>query len=123
MAGPWTLASAAASEPRLDVSGRHRAPSFIVPAFAYSGLAAGMTRGPTGFARAERYQYNPDMPEVCAIEAAKALEAAGKAPPRLIFDMSHGAIGQFTKPYLGKRRPSRACGKRIAASGKESSPR
>ena len=75
------------------------APKFIVPAFADSGLAAGMTGGPTGFAGAERYQYNPEMPEGRAIEGAKSLKAAGKAPSKLIFQMSDGAIGQLNKPY------------------------
>jgi multiple sugar transport system substrate-binding protein len=75
------------------------APRFLVPAFASSGLAPGMTGGPTGFPGAERYQYNPDMPEGRAIEAAKALKAAGKAPAKLIFQMSDGAIGQLNKPY------------------------
>jgi multiple sugar transport system substrate-binding protein len=66
---------------------------------ADSGLAPGMTGGPTGFAGCERYQYNPDMPEGRAIEGIKALKAAGKAPQRLVFEMAEGAIGQLTKPY------------------------
>ena len=66
---------------------------------ANSGLAPGMTGGPTGFEGCERYQYNPDMPEGRAIEGIKALKAAGKAPQRLVFEMAEGAIGQLTKPY------------------------
>ena len=66
---------------------------------ADSGLAPGMTGGPTGFEGCERYQYNPNMPEGRGIEGIKALKAAGKAPQRLVFQMSEGAIGQLTKPY------------------------
>ena len=66
---------------------------------ADSGLGPGMTGGPTGFPGCERYQYNPDMPEGRAIEGIKALKAAGKAPQKLVFQMSEGAIGQLTKPY------------------------
>jgi len=66
---------------------------------ADSGLATGMTGGPTGFPGCERYQYNPDMPEGRAIEGIKALKAAGKAPQKLVFQMSEGAIGQLTKAY------------------------
>ena len=60
---------------------------------AASGLAAGMTGGPTGFAGCDRYQYNPGMPEGRAIEGIKALKAAGKPPQKLVFQMSEGAIG------------------------------
>ncbi|HXT08345.1 MAG TPA: extracellular solute-binding protein [Roseiarcus sp.] len=75
------------------------APRYIRPAHADTGLAPGMTGGPTGFAGAERYQYNPEMPEGRAIEGIKALKAAGKAPSKLVFQMSEGAIGQLTKSF------------------------
>ncbi len=75
------------------------APKFIRPAFAGSGLASGMTGGPTGFDGAERYQYNESMPEGRAIEGIKKLKAAGKAPAKLSFQMSDGTIGQLTKSF------------------------
>jgi multiple sugar transport system substrate-binding protein len=75
------------------------APRFLRPAFADSALAPGMTGGPTGFAGSERHQYNESMPEGRAIEGIKKLKAAGKAPAKLVFQMSDGAIGQLNKPY------------------------
>ena len=75
------------------------APRYISVAHADVGLRQGMTGGPTGFDGCERYQYNPEMPEGRAIEGIKALKAAGKAPSKLIFLMSEGAIGQLTKSY------------------------
>ena len=75
------------------------APRFLRPAFAASGLAPGMTGGPTGFAGSERYQYDGSMPEGRAIEGIKKLKSAGKAPSKLVFQMSDGAIGQLTKAY------------------------
>ena len=58
-----------------------------------------MIGGPTGFAGAERYQYGPDTPEGRAIEAAKALKGAGKAPAKIVMALSDGSIGQLTKPF------------------------
>ena len=58
-----------------------------------------MIGGPTGFAGAERYQYGPDTPEGRAIEAAKALKAAGKAPAKIVLGLSDGSIGQLTQPF------------------------
>ncbi|MGT2467506.1 ABC transporter substrate-binding protein [Mesorhizobium atlanticum] len=77
------------------------APQFIRPgrAFAADALAPGMIGGPTGFDGAERYQYGPDTPEGRAIEAAKALKAAGKAPAKIVLGLSDGSIGQLTKPF------------------------
>lgn len=75
-------------------------PSFIRPgrAFAADALAPGMIGGPTGFDGAERYQYNADTPEGRAIEAAKALKAAGKGS-KIVLGLSDGSIGQLTKPF------------------------
>ncbi|TPL01551.1 MULTISPECIES: extracellular solute-binding protein [unclassified Mesorhizobium] len=77
------------------------APQFIRPgrAFAADALAPGMIGGPTGFDGAERYQYGPDTPEGRAVEAAKALKAAGKAPAKIVLGLSDGSIGQLTKPF------------------------
>jgi multiple sugar transport system substrate-binding protein len=77
------------------------APRFIRPARAGASdaLAAGMIGGPTGFDGAERYQYGPDTPEGRAIEAAKTLKGAGKAPAKIVIGMSDGSIGQLTKPF------------------------
>ena len=62
-------------------------------------LAPGMTGGPTGFAGAERYQYNDSMSEGRAVAAARKLKAEGKAPETLNVLMADGAIGHFTKPW------------------------
>ena len=77
------------------------APQFIRPgrAFAADALAPGMIGGPTGFDGAERYQYGPDTPEGRAIEGAKALKGAGKAPARIVLGLSDGSIGQLTQPF------------------------
>lgn len=77
------------------------APQFIRPgrAFGADKLAAGMIGGPTGFDGAERYQYGPDTPEGRAIEAAKALKGAGKAPEKIVLGLSDGSIGQLTQPF------------------------
>ena len=74
------------------------APRYIRPAWAQS-LAPGMIGGPTGFDGAERYQYGPDTPEGRAIEGAKSLKAAGKAPARIVLGLSDGSIGQLTQPF------------------------
>ncbi len=74
------------------------APRFIRPAYAQD-LAPGMIGGPTGFPGAERYQYGPDTPEGRAVEAARALKAAGKAPARIVLGLSDGSIGQLTQPF------------------------
>ena len=74
------------------------APRFIRPAWAQA-LAPGMIGGPTGFAGAERYQYGPDTPEGRAVEGAKALKAAGKAPAKIVLGLSDGSIGQLTQPF------------------------
>lgn len=74
------------------------APRFLRPAHAQD-LAAGMIGGPTGFPGAERYQYGPDTPEGRAVEAAKALKAAGKAPAKIVLGLSDGSIGQLTQPF------------------------
>ena len=60
---------------------------------------AGMIGGPTGFDGAERYQYGADTPEGRAIEAAKALKGAGKAPAKIVLGLSDGSIGQLTQPF------------------------
>lgn len=77
------------------------APQFIRPgrAFAVDALAPGMIGGPTGFEGAERYQYGADTPEGRAVEAAKALKAAGKAPERIVLGLSDGSIGQLTQAF------------------------
>ncbi|MCJ8055868.1 extracellular solute-binding protein [Shinella curvata] len=77
------------------------APQFIRPgrAFAADALAPGMIGGPTGFEGAERYQYGADTPEGRAVEAAKALKAAGKAPERIVLGLSDGSIGQLTQAF------------------------
>jgi multiple sugar transport system substrate-binding protein len=74
-------------------------PRFIRPARAQDGLAEGMTGGPTGFAGAERFQYNEAMSEGRAIEGMKQLKAAGKAPEKIVMLLTDGAIGQITKPF------------------------
>lgn len=74
------------------------APKFITPARA-DGLAAGMTGGPTGFPGAERFQYNETHSEGRAIEGAKKLVAAGKAPKKITMLLTDGAIGQITNPF------------------------
>ena len=61
-------------------------------------LAPGMTGGPTGFAGAERYQYDDTMSEGKAVAAARKLKAEGKAPDVLRILMTDGAIGHFTNP-------------------------
>lgn len=77
------------------------APRFIRPSRAEGAdaLAPGMIGGPTGFPGAERYQYGPDTPEGRAIEAAKALKGAGKAPAKIVVGLSDGSIGQLTQPF------------------------
>jgi hypothetical protein len=81
------------------------APQFIRPsrARAVDALAPGMIGGPTGFAGAERYQYGADTPEGRAIEAAKSLKAAGKAPEKIVLGLSDGSIGQLTQPFPERR--------------------
>jgi len=76
-------------------------PQFIRPgrAFAADALAPGMIGGPTGFDGAERYQYGAETPEGRAVEAAKALKAAGNAPDRIVLGLSDGSIGQLTQPF------------------------
>ncbi|MGE3307930.1 MAG: sugar ABC transporter substrate-binding protein, partial [Rhizobiaceae bacterium] len=65
------------------------APKFIRPGRAYAAdaLAAGMIGGPTGFEGAERYQYGAETPEGRAIEAAKAMKAAGTAPAKIVLGL------------------------------------
>ncbi|MBL0372778.1 extracellular solute-binding protein [Rhizobium sp. KVB221] len=77
------------------------APQFIRPsrARAADALASGMIGGPTGFDGAERYQYGADTPEGRAVEAAKSLKAAGKAPEKIVLGLSDGSIGQLTQPF------------------------
>ena len=74
------------------------APRFIRPVRA-AGLAPGMTGGPSGFAGAERFQYNEAMSEGRAIEGVKKLKAAGKSPAKLVMLLTDGAIGQIDKPF------------------------
>lgn len=76
-------------------------PLFLRPdrAHAAADLSEGMVGGPTGFAGAERYQYGPDTPEGRAVEAARSLKAAGKAPSRIVLGLSDGSIGQITQPF------------------------
>ncbi len=74
------------------------APRFIRPARA-GGLAQGMTGGPTGFAGAERFQYNESHSEGRAIEGIRKLKDAGKAPAKITMLLTDGAIGQITKPF------------------------
>lgn len=75
------------------------APKFIRPGRAYAAdaLAAGMIGGPTGFEGAERYQYGPETPEGRAVEAAKAMKAAGV--DKIVLGLSDGSIGQLTQPF------------------------
>ena len=73
-------------------------PKYVSQAWAQD-LAPGMIGGPTGFDGAERYQYGPDTPEGRAIEAAKAMKAAGTAPERIVLGLSDGSIGQLTQPF------------------------
>lgn len=77
------------------------APKYIRPraALAAAGYAPGMTGGPTGFPGAENYQYNADMSEGRAVEAMKAMKAAGKAPDKITMMFDDGAIGQLTQPF------------------------
>jgi multiple sugar transport system substrate-binding protein len=77
------------------------APRFlsIRSAHADTGLASGMTGGPTGFPGAERYQYGPDSPEGRAIDALKQMVGAGKAPKKLVMMLSDGSVGQLTKAF------------------------
>jgi multiple sugar transport system substrate-binding protein len=75
------------------------APRFIKAAGAQQGLASGMTGGPTGFPGAEHFQYNDSHSEGRAIEGAKKLKAAGKAPKKLVMLLTDGAIGQITQPF------------------------
>ncbi|MCG8357229.1 MAG: extracellular solute-binding protein [Kiloniellales bacterium] len=74
-------------------------PRFVRPAGAQSDLAEGMTGGPSGFAGAERFQYNESMSEGRAIEGMKRLVADGKAPKKIVMLLTDGAIGQITKPF------------------------
>jgi multiple sugar transport system substrate-binding protein len=76
-------------------------PLYLRPdrARAADGLAEGMIGGPTGFDGAERYQYGPNTPEGRAVEAARALKGAGKAPERIVLGLSDGSIGQLTQPF------------------------
>lgn len=75
-------------------------PRFIRPgrAFAADKLAPDMVGGPTGFDGAERYQYGSATPESRAIEAAKAIKAAG-GPSKIVLALSDGSIGQIAKPF------------------------
>jgi multiple sugar transport system substrate-binding protein len=73
-------------------------PKFIRPGQA-AEYAPGMTGGPTGFPGAERFQYNETMSEGRAIEGAKQLVAAGKAPKKIVMLLTDGAIGQLTQPF------------------------
>ncbi len=75
------------------------APKYLISPARATGLAAGMTGGPTGFDGAERFQYNEGMSEGRAIEAAKKLKAAGKAPEKIVFLLTQGAVGQFRQPF------------------------
>ena len=75
------------------------APRYTGPAWRAGILAPGMIGGPTGFPGAERYQYGADTPEGRAVEAAKALKAAGKAPTKIVLGLSDGSIGQLTQPF------------------------
>jgi multiple sugar transport system substrate-binding protein len=75
------------------------APRYIRPALAQSGLAPGMTGGPTGFPGAERFQYNEGMSEGRAIEGIKKLKAEGKVPEKIVMLLTDGAIGQINKPF------------------------
>jgi multiple sugar transport system substrate-binding protein len=68
------------------------------PAFA-GQYAPGMTGGPTGFEGAERFQYDGTMSEGRAIEAIKALQAAGKAPTKLRVLMPDGCVDQISNPF------------------------
>lgn len=76
-------------------------PLYLRPerAHAAGNLAEGKIGGPTGFEGAERYQYGPDTPEGRAIEAARSLKGAGKAPERIVLGLSDGSIGQITQPF------------------------
>ncbi len=79
-------------------------PSWLKQRGAWAAdLAPGMTGGPTGFAGAERYQYDDTMSEGRAVAAARKLKAEGKAPDVLRILMTDGAIGHFTKPVAGRR--------------------
>jgi multiple sugar transport system substrate-binding protein len=70
---------------------------------AVGELASGMTGGPTGFAGAERFQYNGTLSEGRAIAGIKKLKDAGKAPKKLTMLLTDGAMGQITKPFpVGK---------------------
>lgn len=75
------------------------APRFIRPSLAGTGLAAGMTGGPTGFPGAERFQYNESHSEGRAIEGIKRLKAEGRAPAKIVMLLTDGAIGQIARPF------------------------
>lgn len=66
---------------------------------AAADYAPGMTGGPTGFAGAERYQYNGEMSEGRAIEGIKQLRAAGKAPDKIVMMILDGAMAHLTKSW------------------------
>jgi multiple sugar transport system substrate-binding protein len=67
--------------------------------FAADGLKAGNIGGPTGFTGAERYQYTANEAAGRAIQALKALKAAGKAPDQIVMMMPPGCVGHWEKPF------------------------
>ena len=64
-----------------------------------AGLAPGKYGGPTGFAGAERYQYELDSAEGRAIEGLRRLVKDGKVPNPLVIQISSGAVGHWTTPF------------------------
>ena len=75
------------------------APKYLFRPAHAAGLAAGMVGGPTGFAGAERYQYDESNAASRAVEAVKKLKAAGKAPEKIVMAVLDGAVGHFNKAF------------------------
>ena len=75
------------------------APKYLFRPAHAAGLAAGMVGGPTGFAGAERYQYDESNAANRAVEAVKKLKAAGKAPEKIVMAVLDGAVGHFNKAF------------------------
>jgi multiple sugar transport system substrate-binding protein len=62
-------------------------------------LAPGMIGGPTGFKGAARYQYPANSEEGRAVQAAKALRRAGRAPDTLVVQALNFARPQFENKF------------------------
>ena len=95
------------------------APKYLFPRAQAAGLAPGMVGGPTGFAGAERYQYDENNAASRAVEGMKKLKAEGKAPDKIVMACLDGAVearhqrapgrrADYARPVgAGNRRPGR----------------